>query len=347
MSNLNLNFAKQNKNDEFYTLFEDIENNIEMIKEKLEGKIVYSPCDNPRESNFYKYFKENFKRLKLKRFYCSFLGIDEKPYLTIIEGDKEETKPLITGDFLSDECIEIIKKADIIITNPPFSLLAKFLELIVSKEKDFLLIGNINIVTHSTLSQSFIKRNIHIWHYGKSMYFKVPSSYELSSKAKIFEGEKCIKVSVAKWISSFENPYPIDDFINSIKNNSYHQMKHKYQEIHNINALNVNNLNEIPFDYKGVLAVPCTMYEFLGEMKNPIFEVLGQSSKNGYVPSVKYENPIYHYSKGGTQKGTKGYNFTIHHHIKPTGGYFVCDNHKGYFKLLYKRILIRNRLLND
>lgn len=341
--NKNLNEAKKNKNDEFYTLYQDIENAVSQIKDKLKDKIVYCNCDDPKKSNFYKYFKDNFKALNLKKLYCSFYDKKKNTYLTIIKAENEiETIPLNSGNCFDDECIKILKESDIVITNPPFSLLKDFLKMLLFHNKDFLIIGNMNVTNVKDLFPYFRDRKINVWNY-KSMYFKIPNSYEIKTKeVKIFEDSKCVKVSNAKWISNFENPFSIDKFISKIKDNHFHNLKHKYTECHNVEALNINSLADIPMDYKGLLAVPCNIFEYLGNKENNLFEIIGYSSKGFYKPKNDYINAVYQNADGKKVKGTKGHKFFIHHDTKPVNkGYFICDNFEGYFTLLYARILVK------
>lgn len=335
--------AKINKNDEFYTLYDDIEKAVSQIKDKLEGKIVYCNCDNPKFSNFFKYFKNNFKALKLKKVYCSFLDENGETQLTIIEGENQiNQKPMVSGNCFEEESIQYLIESDIVITNPPFSLLNDFIKMLMDYKKDFLIIGNFNVTSNVDIFPYFRDRKINIWHY-KSMYFKIPSSYDLKSKqSRIFEETHCVKIANAKWISTFENPFDISNFYQKIQNNKYQNLKHKYLECHNIDAINCNSLNDLPFDYKGVLAVPCNIFEYLGSKDDSPFEIVGQSTKNFYSPKLKYINPVYQNTKGEKVKGTKGYNFTLHNATKPKNkGYFVCDNFEGYFTLLFKRVLIK------
>ena len=153
MSNLNLRRAQKAKNDEFYTLYEDIEKELEYYTTSLAGKVIYCPCDNPAYSNFYKFFKDNFHKFQLKELIATFYSPDfnpldsftdplsKAPTKTIFDGTKERTYPLHSnGDFQSEDCQEILKQADIIVTNPPFSLFNEFMELLIAHNKKFLIL---------------------------------------------------------------------------------------------------------------------------------------------------------------------------------------------------------------
>lgn len=152
MSNANLNAAKQAKNDEFYTLYEDIENELQHYPGAFEGKIVYCNCDNPEWSNFWKYFHLNFEKLGLKRLVSTHYEKDVEqnghPYKIEYEGgnDADITAGVKTplkgnGDFASDECIEVLKEADIVVTNPPFSTFRLFVDILICNQKKFFIIG--------------------------------------------------------------------------------------------------------------------------------------------------------------------------------------------------------------
>lgn len=127
MKNVNLHKARKTKNDEFYTFYEDIQKEIENYKDYLENKIVYCNCDNPKYSQFWKYFKDNFKELKIKKLISTYLS-DNVAYKTVYNGATiEKTKLIGNGSFNSEECLTILKEVDVVITNPPFSIFSEYL----------------------------------------------------------------------------------------------------------------------------------------------------------------------------------------------------------------------------
>ena len=147
MSNKNLNAAKKAKNDEFWTLMPDIEKEVSQYKDQFEDKVIYCNCDDYRWSNFYKYFKDHFKEYKLKRLIASCLTGEYASY----DGNVETTGKLQNGDFRKEESIELLKTADIVITNPPFSLFREYVAQLIKYKKKFLVIGNQNAITYKEI----------------------------------------------------------------------------------------------------------------------------------------------------------------------------------------------------
>ena len=147
MRNINLSKARKTKNDEFYTFYEDIQKEIENYKDYLENKIVYCNCDNPEYSQFWKYFKDNFRELKIKKLISTYLS--EEAYITVYNGTTiEKTKLSGKGSFNSEECLTILKEVDVVITNPPFSIFSEYLSSLINNNKKFLVIGNKNAVIY-------------------------------------------------------------------------------------------------------------------------------------------------------------------------------------------------------
>lgn len=146
--NANLQEAKNSKNDEFYTQLSDIEKELQHYTEQLKGKIIYCNCDNPEWSNFWKYFFDNFETLELKKIICTYHLPDTQVYKTEYDGTKLVRKPLKgNGSFESDECVEILKDIDIVVTNPPYSMMNVFLPCLIEHNKKFIVLGNLNQIT--------------------------------------------------------------------------------------------------------------------------------------------------------------------------------------------------------
>ena len=171
MSNANLNAAKKAKNDEFYTMYEDIENELQHYPGAFQGKVVYCNCDNPEWSNFWRYFHENFAALGLKKLVSTHYERDIKknghPYKMEYEGgnDADITAGVKTplkgnGDFASDECIEILRQADIVVTNPPFSVFMAYIQTLFDNEKRFIIIGNKQAVILKNVFQYIKKEQV-------------------------------------------------------------------------------------------------------------------------------------------------------------------------------------------
>lgn len=145
-NNKHFHTAKANKNDEFYTKLEDIENELAHYTNFFKDKVVYCNCDSPKHSNFWKYFYNNFNVLGLKGLVSTYLD-SEQSYKTTYDGETVKQEKLVgNGDFRSKECIEILKECDIVITNPPFSLIRPFFDLLIEYNKQFLFIGTIGML---------------------------------------------------------------------------------------------------------------------------------------------------------------------------------------------------------
>lgn len=152
MANNNLNEAKFNKKDEFYTLYSDIESELKNYSNHFTDKVIYCNCDNPEFSNFWKYFYNNFHNLKLKLLVSTYYDTDDNSYKTEYNGTKiTKTKLNNTGDFRSEECTYILMQADIVVTNPPFSLFRKFLDVLINYNKKFIIWGNVNALTYKNV----------------------------------------------------------------------------------------------------------------------------------------------------------------------------------------------------
>ena len=171
-NNKNLHKANKAKNDEFYTQLSDIEKELKHYKEHFKDKIVFCNCDDPQESNFWQYFSLNFEYLGLKKLISTHYETDKPSYkLEIVKDisgdgkvnglDTVRTPLKQNGDFLSPECVEILKEADIVVTNPPFSLFKEYVAQLVEYDKKFLVIGNKNAITYKEIFK-LIRENL-IW----------------------------------------------------------------------------------------------------------------------------------------------------------------------------------------
>jgi len=274
-SNLNLRKANTDKKDEFYTQLSDIEKELKHYKEHFLGKVVLCNCDDPRVSNFFKYFALNFEFFGLKKVIATcFKNINpdlfsendsEKAVYLIYDGDKNGNKmPDIEeievnqlkgdGDFRSKECIEILKQADIVVTNPPFSLFREYLAQLVKYDKKFLIIGNVNAISYKECFQ-FIKEN-KVW-LGCSIHsgdreFGVPDDYPLNAAGyRIDEnGKKFIRVKGVRWFTNMDYKERHEDLI------LYKRYKpEEYPKYDNYDAINVDKTSDIPMDYDGVIGV--------------------------------------------------------------------------------------------
>jgi len=275
--NNNLNEARKVKKDEFYTQLKDIEKELKYYHPHFKNKIIYCNCDDPEHSNFVNYFIENFKKLELKKLIVSCYNNNGKGiYLEYYEEQTLNNKELNDdGDFRSEECIMLLKQADVIVTNPPFSLFREYFNQLVEYNKKFLIIGNMNAITYKNIFPLF--RDNKVWlgvtNFNKGLYFKVPSDFVYADSYKFKreqKGEKVNRVPSVCWFTNLDyKERHIKDLILTKKYNS-----EDYPKYDNYNAININKVKDIPMDYIGVLGVPVT---FLDKYNPEQFKILGSN----------------------------------------------------------------------
>lgn len=350
MANNFLTNAKKSKNDEFYTQFSDIQKEIERYLEYDEdtfrGKVIYCNCDDPFESNFFRYFVLNFERLGLKSLITtsykpspvanSQLGLfgDDKTLLPKkgrqkvtankfiinkvhdINGDGElnltdiaellkanehnEWAPLEgDGDFRSDECIDLLKQSDIVVTNPPFSLFREYVDQLISYKKKFLIIGSINCITYKDIFEKIKNNEIWLGH-GMGRWisgFIVPDSYELyGTEARIDEnGNRIIATNNCLWLTNIDHgrrhqPLSLMTMEDNLKFSNHKNIKGKkaYDKYDNYDAIEVPFTDAIPADYPGPMGVPIS---FLDKYNPEQFEILGMDDHRMQYPKWRGRGP--------------------------------------------------------
>lgn len=311
--NTNLHKAHKAKKDEFYTQLIDIEKELKHYKDQFRGKVVYCNCDDPFESNFFKYFAANFNAWGLKKlittsyvpspiaggqlslFEIEGLKPDGKePFrieinevkdfdsdgaisLTDVEwllkNNANVAKPLKDdGDFRNKESIELLKEADIIVTNPPFSLFRKYVAQLIEHNKKFLILGDQNAITYKDIF-SYIKEN-KLWlgyDNGGTKWFQVPMDYDIptESRKKIENGVKYFSMGRILWFTNLE----------TTKRHKEMTLYKKYTpeeffKYDNYEAINVDKVSDIPMNYDGVMGVPIT---FVDKYNPEQFEIIGQT----------------------------------------------------------------------
>ena len=285
--NNNLHTAKATKNDEFYTQLEDIENELKYYKDYFKGKVVYCNCDgflNKEKSNFFMYFSLNYEFLGLKGLICTKYNPNGKgrkyEYYGDLNGnnypDEEEifTSDLEgDGDFRSEECIEILKKCDIVCTNPPFSLFRQYVAQLFEYKKDFLIIGNVNAISYKEVFP-LIKENkmwLGVSSFNKGMYFGVPDDYTYADTYKFDRernGKKVMRVSSICWFTNLDHKKRHEELVLYKKYN-----EEEYPKYDNYDAIEVSKVTDIPMDYEGIMGVPIT---FLDKYCPEQFEIVGQ-----------------------------------------------------------------------
>ncbi|MDD2757973.1 MAG: adenine-specific methyltransferase EcoRI family protein [Patescibacteria group bacterium] len=281
-SNKSLHKASKEKKDEFYTQLADIENEIKHYKDQFRGKVVFCNCDDPRESNFVKYFSRNFEHLGLKKliathFKGATLFTNKKPYKLEYAGDKNGnrmpdpdefmTEMISDGDFRSKECIDLLKQADIIVTNPPFSLFREYMAQLMEYDKRFLIIGNTNAITYKEIFKLFKEDKIRTGYtnFNVGMFFMVPDDWELFHHIDE-NGKKIARVSTSCWFTSLEVEKH-KEFITLYKKYN----PEEYPHYDNYDAINVDKYTDIPYDYNGVIGVPIT---FIDKYNPDQFEIV-------------------------------------------------------------------------
>lgn len=292
--NTDLHKAKKSKKDEFYTQLSDIERELKHYKKHFKGKVVYCNCDDPRVSNFFHYFSYNFEKLGLKKLITTCYknqdmdlfsqNKSEKAIYLEYEGDKNgnyEPDPEEIGikhlkgdgDFRSGESIELLKKADIVVTNPPFSLFSEYVAQLTKYEKKFLIIGHQNSITYKTIFP-LIKENKLWLGYGfkRNMAHFVNKHYEdYASDADHKEG--MIRVSGVQWFTNLDMSKRHEEMILYKTYNP-----EDYPKYDNYDAIEVGKTKDIPIDYEGCMGVPIT---FLNKYNPDQFEILGCSYSYG------------------------------------------------------------------
>jgi len=377
--NSNLHKANIAKKDEFYTQLVDIELELKHYRKHFKDKVVFCNCDDPYESNFFKYFAMNFNYLGLKKLIATcymgspvmgeqfdqlslfdILPSEENmpkkfPYkieitevidingdgaidladVTYLLRNRKNTLSLLegNGDFRSQECVEILKQADIVVTNPPFSLFREYVAQLIEYDKKFLIIGNQNAITYKEIFP-LIKENkmwLGVSMNGSNRYFQVPDDYELTEKTgKIIDGKKYAFVKSVVWFSNLETSKRREEI------DLYKKYKpEEYPKYDNYNAINIDKVSEIPEDYFGEMGVPVT---FLHKYNPDQFEIVGCADYTG-----KYGSDEIGVSKIGDkwmskyrEQGGKGHytaNMTSLVHYDNNGN--ACNT--------FKRILVRRK----
>ena len=369
--NRNLNSAKTARKDEFYTQLTDIEKEMRYYRKHFKGKTVLCNCDDPFESNFFKYFVLNFNRLGLKKLIAtcystspimgshfhyhvdgsgqiSFSFEDEavidndskRPYKATVTqvydttgdggvdmldvaklfmtGDNELVELNGDGDFRSPECIELLDEADIVVTNPPFSLFREYLGTLVEHQKHFIIIGNVNAVKYQEVFPLFMSNELWLGasiHSGDRAFF-VPDDYPLDAAGCGGDGEtgrKYIRVKGVRWFTNLDIKQRHEEMILVRR-----YTPDEYPKYVNYDAIEVAKTSDIPCDYAGAMGVPIT---FMDKYNPDQFEIVGASQH--LIREISDDiRAKARYSQIGC---------------------FYLDNGDGTYRKMYDRIVIRNK----
>lgn len=318
-SNSNLHKANKAKKDEFYTQLVDIEKELKHYKEQFKGKVVYCNCDDPFESNFFKYFTGNFKALGLKRLIAtsykpspvantqlSLFGDDKtlvpqkgRPKVNankfiindvsdldgngafdlhdiaeqLKQNKNNEWAPLEgDGDFRSPESIELLKQADIVVTNPPFSLFREYIAQLVEYDKKFLVLGDQNAITYKEIFKLIKEDKLWLgYDNGGTKWFQVPDEYDIptETRKKIENGIQYFSMGRIMWFTNLDTMKRHQEMTLYKKYSSA-----EYPKYDNYDAININKVSDIPMDCDGAMGVPIT---FLDKYNPEQFEILSSN----------------------------------------------------------------------
>lgn len=361
--NKDLNSAKTARKDEFYTQLTDIEKEMRYYRKHFAGKTVLCNCDDPYESNFFKYFVLNFNRLGLKKVIATcytdspiackdlplFASLDEDkkegtgatPYKAVVttvydktgdgsvdmldvaelfrSGENELSELKGDGDFRSDECLALLDEADIVVTNPPFSLFREYLSVLVEHKKRFVIIGNVNAIKYREIFPLFMKNELWL---GPSIHsgdraFYVPDDYPLVAAGCGIDnetGRKFIRVKGVRWFTNLDFKQRHEELPLGRR-----YKPEDYPKYVNYDAIEVSKSSDIPCDYAGEMGVPIT---FMDKYCPDQFEILGYSLDLAYPISECVPNGKT-YVKGGNC--------------------FYLDEGETQLRRLYDRLVIRNK----
>lgn len=311
MANKNLNAAKEAKKDEFYTQLADIENELKHYRQHFRDKVILCNCDDPYESNFFKYFANNFNAFGLKKLIATCYNgspiqgdelmidwgdfedspqkiaykveitevtdvngdgrVDLADVRYLIQNDKNVLSTLKeNGDFRSRECIELLKEADIVVTNPPFSLFREYVAQLMKYEKKFIIIGNQNALKYKEIFPYIIQNRmwLGVSMDGRNHYFRVPDTYPLTEKTgKVIDGIKYAFVKSVVWFTNLDNKKRNEEIILFRT-----FIPDDYPKYDSYDAINIDRVENIPIDYDGIMGVPIT---FLHKYNPKQFEIVG------------------------------------------------------------------------
>lgn len=379
MSNNDLKNAKKEKKYEFYTLLTDIEKEISHYKEYFEDKIVFCNCDDPYESNFFKYFANNFNFLKLKKLiatcYSGSTMADtqlnffnkkdnnkkRKAYKIEITEVKDENKDgainlldveiliknnknVLTilnenGDFRSSECVDLLKESDIVVTNPPFGLFREYLAQLEKYKKDYIIIGNTNALTYKDIFKLFKNNRIRTGYTNFNVGMYFVVPETYTKYTKILNGQKLARVSSSCWFTNL----PVKKH-NDILPLYREYTPENYPKYDNYDAINVDTYTDIPKDYFGVMGVPVT---FLDKYNPNQFEIIELGIVGSCNFSCNKKMEILDKNGNGTGKYTynaKGTLYKIYNPKKDKKMPAFKDVKTGQlYSSIYARVLIRRK----
>jgi hypothetical protein len=344
IKNKNLHKAKDNKKDEFYTQLSDIERELRYYKIHFKNKVVYCNCDDPRVSSFFHFFSYNFEKLGLKKLIATCYknqnmdlfseNTSEQAICLVYDGDKNDNKVPDPneigvkklkgdGDFRSKECVELLKEADIVVTNPPFSLFREYVGQLIEYDKKFVIVGHQNAISYKEIFKLIKEDKLWLGYgfKGGAAHF-INKHYEDYATAGDHK-EGMIRVSGVHWFTNLDISKRHEDLI-LYKNYS----PDEYPTYENFAAINVDKTKDIPVDFDGYMGVPIT---FLDKYNPAQFEIIGLGiSNSGIEIGVQpYKEEHRKYRKEIQKRGVVD------------GDLYMMKN--GIVEVPYARIIIRNK----
>lgn len=312
-SNSNLRGARNTKNDEFYTCADDIEKELKNYESFFEGKTVYCNFDDSEKSEFWKYFVGNFEKLKLRRVISTHIVQKGNSVCVEYDGIKITSRPLSgNGDFQSEECLDILRSCDVVVTNPAWSLFRKLIKLLFEYDKQFLLLGNKNALTYKEIVALFQQNKIRLGVNAPNKFMTPEGkSYKVSGLSKWFTN---INISKNHKELKMTKRYYEDNGINRRK-----ETIDLYPRVVNYEAINIDNVSDIPLDYFGKMAVPVS---YLDKHNPENFRIIG-TSYDLAEPMEDFVEDETAYVKGGP-------------------AFYISEGESGYRRLYY-RIVIQRR----
>ena len=348
-NNKALNNASKAKKDEFYTQITDIEKEMRYYREHFKDKVILCNCDDPEESNFWKYFELNFDELQLKKLVATHYEKEKPSYklelVADIDGDgKITSKDIIktplrqNGDFRSPECIEILKEADIVATNPPFSLFREYVAQLIEYDKKFIIIGNLNAIHYKEIFP-LLKDN-KMWlgatnFNGGATYFVGskdlydPAKMSNPKHAYIKDGKLYWRVNGVRWFSNLDIQKRHERMVLYKRYTA-----EEYPKYENYDAINVPDINSIPEDYYGKMGVPDSFLQYYNPDQ---FEIVGYG-RGDFIPEIDCVPVDFlevYRSQGGRGHITSGMKSLC----------YYDNNGKACFP--YSRIIIKRRGENE
>lgn len=390
--NSNLGKAKTGKNDEFYTQLADIEAELKHYRKHFKGKIVFCNCDDPYESNFFKYFAMNFNYLGLKKLiatcykgspitYTQLNMFGDEERISVVKKEKTPYKIEITeivdangdgavdltdieyllqnrnntlsllegdGDFRSGECIDLLKEADIVVTNPPFSLFREYVAQLFEYGKNFLILGNMNAITYKEFFP-LLKNNM-VWtgykSFGGGMNMIMPKEIFDANKVSKYiindKGDIIVNIMGVIWYTNLDIPkrHEILDLYKKYN-------PEEYPHYDNYNAINVDKTADIPEDYFGYMGVPITFFDKYNPEQFDILGLLQSSTdEQAGIPNLRYYNEFKEMRQDMTYTGSSGGKANGNPVLKgksKKGNFLYNPITDEYVHSAYARILIKRK----